>query len=93
MVPSAFTETTGLAHWEVLLRARAIENQCYVLAAAQGGQHENGRETHGNSLLIDPWGVTLARRDKGEGVVIGDFDPARLADVRASLPALQHRVM
>ena len=93
VVPSAFTETTGRAHWEVLLRARAIENQCYVLAAAQGGQHENGRETHGNSLLIDPWGVTLARRDKGEGVVIGDFDPARLADVRASLPALQHRVM
>lgn len=93
VVPSAFTETTGRAHWEVLLRARAIENQCYVLAAAQGGQHENGRETHGNSLLIDPWGVTLARRDKGEGVVIGDFDPVRLADVRASLPALQHRVM
>ena len=93
VVPSAFTETTGRAHWEVLLRARAIENQCYVLAAAQGGQHENGRETHGNSLLIDPWGVTLARRDKGEGVVLGDFDPVRLADVRASLPALQHRVM
>ncbi|MFA9949018.1 carbon-nitrogen hydrolase family protein [Dentiradicibacter hellwigii] len=93
VVPAAFTETTGRAHWEVLLRARAIENQCYVLAAAQGGQHENGRETHGNSLLIDPWGVTLARRDKGEGVVVGDLDPARLADVRASLPALQHRVM
>lgn len=93
VVPSAFTETTGRAHWEVLLRARAIENQCYVLAAAQGGQHENGRETHGNSLLIDPWGVTLARRDKGEGVVVDDLDPARLADVRASLPALQHRVM
>ena len=93
VVPAAFTETTGRAHWEILLRARAIENQCYVLAAAQGGRHENRRETHGDSMLIDPWGEVLARRDKGEGVVFGDFDPARLADVRGSLPALKHRVM
>lgn len=93
VAPAAFTETTGRAHWEILLRARAIENQCYVLAAAQGGRHENGRETHGNSLLIDPWGGVLARRDKGEGVVVGDLDPMRLAEVRGSLPALRHRVM
>ncbi|HMY07274.1 MAG TPA: nitrilase-related carbon-nitrogen hydrolase, partial [Accumulibacter sp.] len=88
-----FTETTGRAHWEILLRARAIENQCYVLAAAQGGVHENGRETHGNSLLIDPWGTILDRKAKGPGIVIGDLDSAVLADVRAALPALQHRVM
>ena len=93
VIPAAFTETTGRAHWEILLRARAIENQCYVLAIGQGGLHENRRETHGNSMLIDPWGVVLARRDKGEGVVIGDLDHARIAEVRASLPALKHRVM
>ncbi|MEI7612295.1 MAG: carbon-nitrogen hydrolase family protein [Betaproteobacteria bacterium] len=93
VIPAAFTETTGRAHWEILLRARAIENQCYVLAVAQGGKHENGRETHGNSMLIDPWGEILARKDKGAGVVIGDIDHARIADVRASLPALKHRVM
>lgn len=93
VIPAAFTETTGRAHWEILLRARAIENQCYVLAVAQGGMHENRRETHGNSMLIDPWGVVLARMDKGEGVVIGDLDHARLAEVRTSLPALSHRVM
>jgi predicted amidohydrolase len=93
VIPAAFTETTGRAHWEILLRARAIENQCYVLAVAQGGKHENGRETHGNSMLIDPWGEILARQDKGVGVVIGNIDHARIADVRASLPALKHRVM
>lgn len=93
VIPAAFTETTGRAHWEILLRARAIENQCYVLAVAQGGKHENGRETHGNSMLIDPWGEIIARREKGAGVVIGDLDHARIADVRASLPALKHRVM
>ena len=93
VIPAAFTETTGRAHWEILLRARAIENQCYVLAVAQGGKHENGRETHGNSMLIDPWGEILARRDKGAGVVIGDLDHARIAEVRTSLPALKHRVM
>lgn len=93
VIPAAFTETTGRAHWEILMRARAIENQCYVLAVAQGGRHENGRETHGNSMLIDPWGEVIARLDKGEGVVIGELDPARIAEVRASLPALKHRVM
>ena len=93
IIPAAFTETTGRAHWEILLRARAIENQCYVLAVAQGGKHENGRETHGNSMLIDPWGEILARREKGEGVVLGEIDPVRIAEVRASLPALRHRVL
>ncbi|HPU81419.1 carbon-nitrogen hydrolase family protein, partial [Accumulibacter sp.] len=93
VIPAAFTETTGRAHWEILLRARAIENQCYVLAVAQAGRHENGRETHGNSMLIDPWGVIVARQAKGPGVIIGDLDPDRLAEVRANLPALGHRVM
>ncbi len=93
VIPAAFTETTGRAHWEILLRARAIENQCYLLAVAQGGKHANGRETHGNSMLIDPWGDVLDRRSKGPGVVIGEIDHARIAEVRASLPALQHRVM
>ena len=75
-VPSAFTYTTGAAHWEVLLRARAIENQCYVVAAAQGGTHENGRRTFGHSLVIDPWGEVVAcRRDDGEGVVIAELAP------------------
>ena len=93
VIPAAFTETTGRAHWEILLRARAIENQCFLLAAAQGGRHENGRETHGNSMLIDPWGDILDRKLKGPGIVIGDLDHARIADIRASLPALTHRVM
>jgi nitrilase len=93
VIPAAFTEVTGRDHWEVLLRARAIENQCYVLAVAQGGKHENGRETHGNSMLIDPWGVILDRLPKGAGVAVGDVDHARIAEVRASLPALKHRVM
>ena len=91
VVPAAFTHTTGRAHWEVLLRARAIENQCYVLAAAQGGLHPNGRRTWGHSMLIDPWGKILAELADGEGVVCGAIDPALLAGVRASLPALQHR--
>ncbi|HRF10576.1 MAG: carbon-nitrogen hydrolase family protein [Candidatus Accumulibacter phosphatis] len=93
VIPAAFTETTGRAHWEILLRARAIENQCYVLAVAQGGRHENGRETHGNSMLIDPWGNILDRKLKGPGIVIADLERARLAEVRTSLPALGHRVM
>jgi nitrilase len=91
ILPAAFTDTTGRAHWEILLRARAIENQCYVLAAAQGGLHPTGRMTHGNSMVIDPWGEVIARIDKGEGVVVAELDPARIAEVRASLPALQHR--
>jgi predicted amidohydrolase len=93
LVPAAFTETTGRAHWEILLRARAIENQCYVMAIGQGGVHPNGRETHGNSMIIDPWGSILDRKLKGPGVVIADLDHRVIADVRASLPALQHRVL
>jgi deaminated glutathione amidase len=93
LVPSAFTYATGRAHWEILLRARAIENQCYVLAPAQGGTHENGRRTWGHTMLIDPWGEVLAQQDEGEGLVIGDIDPARLVQVRKSLPALTHRVL
>ena len=91
LMPAAFTETTGRAHWEILLRARAIENQCYLLAVGQGGRHPNGRMTHGNSMIIDPWGDILDRKLKGPGVVIADLDHARLAEVRASLPALAHR--
>jgi nitrilase len=91
VLPAAFTETTGRAHWELLLRARAVENQCYVVASAQGGEHPNGRLTHGNSMVIDPWGDILARLDKGEGLATAGLSGARLAAVRASLPALQHR--
>lgn len=91
VVPSAFTHTTGQAHWEVLLRARAIENQCYVLAPAQGGQHANGRRTWGHSMLIDPWGAVVDVLPEGEGVVIGEVDAERLAQVRTQLPALAHR--
>jgi predicted amidohydrolase len=93
VVPAAFTYTTGHAHWEMLLRARAVENQCYVLAAAQGGKHENGRRTWGHSMLIDPWGTVVAQLDEGPGVVAGEIDPARIAEVRQSLPALTHRVL
>ena len=91
LLPAAFTHTTGIAHWEVLLRARAIENQCYVLAAAQGGTHANGRRTFGHSMLIDPWGKVTAVQEEGEGVVIGDIDQALIDSVRSSLPALKHR--
>lgn len=90
-VPAAFTYTTGQAHWELLLRARAVENQCYVVAAAQGGRHENGRRTWGHSLIADPWGQVLALRAEGDGVVVAGFDAAAMADVRARLPALRHR--
>jgi nitrilase len=90
-VPSAFTVPTGRAHWELLLRARAVENQCYVIAAAQGGLHASGRRTWGHSLIVDPWGEVLALRPEGQGVIFADVDPARLADVRARLPALRHR--
>ena len=90
-VPAAFTHTTGQAHWELLLRARAIENQCYVLAPAQGGLHENGRRTWGHSMIVDPWGQVLASLPEGEGVVLADVDTARLQAVRSQLPALSHR--
>ena len=93
VIPAAFTETTGRAHWELLLRSRAVENQCYLLAAAQGGEHPNRRVTHGNSMIVDPWGEVLGRLDKGAGVVVAEIDPARIAEVRACLPALKHRVM
>jgi len=91
IVPAAFTHTTGLAHWEVLLRARAIENQCYVLASAQGGLHTNGRRTFGHSMLIDPWGEVKAVLREGEGVIHGELDAGFLTSVRESLPALRHR--
>jgi predicted amidohydrolase len=91
VMPAAFTYTTGRAHWEILLRARAIENQCYVLAAAQGGEHENGRRTWGHSMLVDPWGEVQAELVEGEGFVIGDLDPAKIKEVRTSLPALEHK--
>jgi deaminated glutathione amidase len=90
-VPAAFTYTTGRAHWELLLRARAVENQCYVIAPAQGGKHENGRRTWGHSMIVDPWGEVLAVLPEGEGVVLAELDAARIATVRAQLPALQHR--
>jgi nitrilase len=93
VVPSAFTYVTGQAHWELLLRARAIENQCYVLAPAQGGTHENGRRTWGHTMLVDPWGEVLACLPEGEGVVAGELSAARIAEVRAQLPALAHRTM
>jgi nitrilase len=90
-VPAAFTHTTGQAHWELLLRARAVENQCYLIASAQGGLHENGRRTWGHSMIIDPWGEVLAVLAEGEGVVVADLDPARIQAVRTQLPALSHR--
>ena len=93
VVPSAFTYTTGRAHWEMLLRARAVENQCYVLAAAQGGKHENGRRTWGHSMLIDPWGEIVAVRDEGAGVVACTLERTRIDEVRQSLPAWRHRVL
>ena len=93
VVPSAFTYTTGEAHWETLLKARAVENQCYVLAAAQGGKHENGRRTWGHSMLIDPWGEIVAVLAEGAGVVAGTIDASRIASVRQSLPAYRHRVL
>ncbi|HEX4798712.1 MAG TPA: carbon-nitrogen hydrolase family protein [Burkholderiales bacterium] len=91
LVPSAFTATTGRAHWETLLRARAIENLAWVLAPAQGGRHPNGRETHGHSMVVDPWGKIVAERAAGPGVVIAEIDPAFQAKMRTSLPALEHR--
>jgi deaminated glutathione amidase len=93
LVPSAFTATTGRAHWQNLLRARAVENLCYVLAPSQGGRHENGRRTYGHSMLIDPWGEVLAVREDGEGIVVGNLERDRILACRAALPALQHRVL
>lgn len=93
LVPSAFTHTTGQAHWEVLLRARAIENLAFVAAAAQGGMHPSGRRTWGQSLLIDPWGKILAERAQEAGVVCAELDFQTLVQCRSQLPSLQHRVL
>jgi nitrilase len=93
VVPSAFTYTTGSVHWEILLRARAIENQCYVLAAAQVGHHPNGRHTWGHSMLINPWGQIVSELPETEGIVVGTIDPQLIQEVRRNLPALQHRTL
>lgn len=92
-VPSAFTEVTGRAHWECLLRARAIENQVYVLAANQGGVHQNGRQTYGHSMIVSPWGEILAQCDKGPGVILADIDLRRQDQIRQDFPVLKHRVI
>jgi nitrilase len=91
IIPAAFTYTTGKDHWEILLRARAIENQCFVLASAQGGIHQNKRRTWGNTMLIDPWGDVLANLPEGEGFISGVLSKDKLNEVRSKLPALAHR--
>jgi nitrilase len=93
LVPAAFTATTGRAHWETLLRARAIENLAYLIAPAQGGLHQNGRQTHGDSMVIDPWGVVVNRLATGQGVVMARIDLAHSRALRANLPALSHRIL
>jgi len=90
-VPSAFTAYTGAAHWEILLRARAIENGCFVIAPDQVGEHLPGRDCFGHSMIVDPWGTVLARVDEGVGVCVADLDLGRLHEVRSSIPALDHR--
>ena len=91
VLPAAFTYTTGQAHWDILLRARAIENQCWLVASAQGGQHSNGRATWGHSMVIDPWGQVVACCDQGEGLALAKVDPGLTKKVRLNLPALRHR--
>ena len=93
LIPSAFTETTGKAHWDTLIRARAIENLAYVIAPAQGGYHVNGRETHGHTMIVDPWGVVLDRLARGSGVVVAGVNPTYQAKIRRSLPALTHKTV
>jgi nitrilase len=93
LVPSAFTHTTGAAHWELLLRARAVENLAWVVAPAQGGLHENGRRTWGQSMIVDPWGTVVAQQATGEGVVLFDLDAQQTATSRSQLPALSHVVL
>jgi nitrilase len=93
VLPSAFTATTGKVHWEPLVRARAIENLSYVIAAAQGGYHVSGRETHGHSMIVDPWGRVMDELQRGSGVVIADVNPGYQASLRKSLPALTHRTI
>jgi len=89
-IPAAFTKQTGEAHWQVLMRARAVENGCFVFAAAQGGAHENGRSTYGHSLVVDPWGQVLAEASDEPGVILADVDPAAIAAARGRIPSLQH---
>jgi nitrilase len=91
VVPAAFTAQTGAAHWDLLVRARSVENLCYTVAANQGGFHVNGRETYGHSMIVDPWGKTLASLASGAGVVCADIDRERLEKVRAAFPVLTHR--
>lgn len=93
VLPAAFTSTTGKVHWEPLVRARAIENLCYVIASAQGGFHVNGRETHGHSMVVDPWGRVLEQLSRGSGVVVAEVNPSYQASLRTSLPALSHRTL
>lgn len=93
IVPAAFTYTTGKAHWEILLRARAIENQSYLLASAQGGQHENGRSTWGHSMFIDPWGNIISQLEQNSGYLIGTINKNTIAEIRGKLPALKHRTL
>lgn len=93
VLPAAFTYTTGKAHWELLLRTRAVENQCYLLASAQGGEHESGRRTFGHSMIIDPWGEIMAVLPEGEGVLVVDLDATKLQSIRLRLPALEHRIL
>ncbi len=90
-LPSAFTSLTGKVHWESLLRARAIENLSFMIAADQGGYHVGGRETHGDSMIIDPWGMVLNRLPQGTGVVIADIDTAKLEHTRKMFPVLEHK--
>jgi nitrilase len=92
-IPSAFTAVTGAAHWDILVRARAVENLCYVLAAAQGGYHVNGRETYGHSMIVDPWGAVLDRLPRGSGVVIAEIKGSYIDTTRRNFPVLQHRKM
>ncbi|MBE9562650.1 MAG: carbon-nitrogen hydrolase family protein [Proteobacteria bacterium] len=91
VLPAAFTATTGKAHWELLLRTRAIENLCYVIAANQGGCHDNGRETYGDSMIVDPWGLVLTRLNRGAGVICADIDLQQQAELRYKFPVLEHR--
>lgn len=93
LAPAAFTAITGKAHWEVLVRARAVENMAYVIAPGQGGYHVSGRETNGDSMIVDPWGVVMARLPKGPGAVVATLDPEYQASLRTNLPALNHRIL
>ena len=92
-VPSAFTAVTGMAHWEILLRARAIENLCYVLAPNQGGMHSNGRHTYGHSMIVEPWGSIVCEQQEGAGLIFADIDLQRLRQVRQQFPCNDHHIL